>query len=294
MGLGLESYLANKWKQWVGQCEGNSMAVISLSLAGRSHMVAHHTHTNKKYIFLFYMIFFCGGIWSLVWGYGQDIRSGRQGWPHSPATATEQRQEQDQCNVYAQWGKGWKGHSSSVSGWIPAEETILFLVLDKENKRSEWYDLERSNHNKWTWDLSKARSPTLQSTFVFAKPFQEDTKQVKICSREATSMCLSSSIIPKQYYRWAFHIDVTNHSPPSCCFYAQISPFTYRKALGPKDFCTVIHEIHQQHVCFGYLSVLEIRKRWNPEGPMCCVRPGGQDWHWSVTEVRLWPLEIHS
>lgn len=67
MGLGLESYLANKWKQWVGQCEGNSMAVISLSLAGRSHMVAHHTHTNKKYIFLFYMIFL---LWDMISGVG--------------------------------------------------------------------------------------------------------------------------------------------------------------------------------------------------------------------------------
>lgn len=41
---------------------------------------------------------------------------------------------------------------------------------------------------------------------------QEDAKQVRISSREATAMCLSTSTIPKKR-QWAFHTNTTLTSP---------------------------------------------------------------------------------
>lgn len=182
--------------------------------------------------------------------------------------------------VKYQWAVGKGAKESSLfcinlclSRWILLKRPFYSGDWVKKMGDQKWCVLKRSCHDKWTcsaWDFSKGGSPTLQNTFFW------------------TSLC------KKMHRRWKSAPGKPQQcarAPPSFPRSAdELFTLTWQLTSLWVTSSVMKHISSTSERCFGYLVMSETRKGWNLEGPTCCIRPAGQDWHWSVTEVGLWPL----
>lgn len=142
--------LARLSKQWVGDCEQNSMAGAYVFLAEKWHM--DNTSWTNNPVFFFYMVFFSGGRWSshaTRVSVGYQAKSG--GWGGkgcSLSTLDKQMWDHGLYNINGQWGNGQRiitlqflGKTLLVKMDL-AEESNLFWWLSREDGRSEVMCLE--------------------------------------------------------------------------------------------------------------------------------------------------------
>lgn len=173
----------------------------------------------------------------------------------------------------------------------PAERINLSWALGNEDGRWEvmdmfWRGAATMNEQVQPGIFQKDTAP------LYRTPFSEDARRCKtgedLLQRSCSNML--EHLHPSQEL-----LTSTSHepNPPHCksllCS-ALLSPSQKRLVLRTSTLSHLKHTSSTSEHCFGCLFTLEIRAKWTLEGPTCCMRPAGQDWHCSVTEVRLWPL----
>lgn len=206
----------------------------------------------------------------------------------------------------------WCGRlACTISTGKGAKESSLFIFwvnLCLQNG-SCWKDQFILGIEQWRWEMgegvfwrgaatiNKQAQPGIfqkDTAPLYKTPFSGQTLARRCKAGEDLLQGSCSNVLKHLHHSQELLMGVSHEpNPPhwkSLLCSALLSPSRKRLVLRTSTLSHLKHTSRTSEHCFGYVFMLEIRTKWTLEGPKCCMKPAGQDWHCSVTEVRLWPL----